>query len=375
MEVSHFSSTHVGGAGIAARSLNTALATAGLKSSLFILPKARFDPSNGEYFTSDTMISSQKRKCFTLLNLIISRDPFFSVFSGSSHGKINWRLFENHILHVHNFYNFLNISDIFIIAEQIPLVMTLHDMRLLTGGCHYSMDCNQFLDSCGKCPKATRLVHNVIRRNRLQIDSNWPSNLKIVCPSNWMFQQAKHVLPKSAEIFHIPNVLAESDAAHSTRKRFRGTTIVGFAANQSKSTVKGTDVFSRLKTEIGAADSSIRLNRPSDFDGNMEEFWNGIDILFVPSRADNSPNVILEAHQRGIPVLARNVGGIPEILIRDFDLSFSEELLTIANFAVLIERIKRNFSEENALRVGRQVRRLRERAIRQHINLYRSFVP
>jgi len=56
-------------------------------------------------------------------------------------------------------------------------------------------------------------------------------------------------------------------------------------------------------------------------------------------------------------------------------LSFSEELLTIANFAVLIERIKRNFSEENALRVGRQVRRLRERAIRQHINLYRSFVP
>ena len=43
-----------------------------------------------------------------------------------------------------------------------------------------------------------------------------------------------------------------------------------------------------------------------------------MDLLAVPSRQDNSPNVIGEAFMSGVRVLGSQVGGIPE-LVRDFD--------------------------------------------------------
>src|SRR4029079_11435973 len=37
-------------------------------------------------------------------------------------------------------------------------------------------------------------------------------------------------------------------------------------------------------------------------------------LLVVPSRADSLPYVVIEAGGAGIPIIASNVGGIPEIL-------------------------------------------------------------
>jgi glycosyltransferase involved in cell wall biosynthesis len=42
------------------------------------------------------------------------------------------------------------------------------------------------------------------------------------------------------------------------------------------------------------------------------------DALAVPSRNEGVPNVILEAFACGLPVVAANVGGIPEVLTHDF---------------------------------------------------------
>ena len=44
------------------------------------------------------------------------------------------------------------------------------------------------------------------------------------------------------------------------------------------------------------------------------QIYNFVDLLALPSRLDNLPNVGLEAHSCGTPIVAFKVGGIPEIV-------------------------------------------------------------
>ena len=47
---------------------------------------------------------------------------------------------------------------------------------------------------------------------------------------------------------------------------------------------------------------------------NMIEYYSKMDILFLPSRNEGFPNVVLEARACGVPVVGSNNGGIPEAI-------------------------------------------------------------
>lgn len=58
------------------------------------------------------------------------------------------------------------------------------------------------------------------------------------------------------------------------------------------------------------------------FYGNVDDIdsiYGGIDIIVMTSKFENCPMVILEAKARGIPCVAPNVGGIPEIVVNGRD--------------------------------------------------------
>ncbi len=71
---------------------------------------------------------------------------------------------------------------------QRPLVWTLQDMWAMTGGCHYSEDCDRYQRSCGNCPQLESgreqdLSRKIWERKR----KAWRAiNLTIVTPCEWM---------------------------------------------------------------------------------------------------------------------------------------------------------------------------------------------
>lgn len=76
-----------------------------------------------------------------------------------------------------------------------PIIWTLRDMWPLTGGCHYSLECDRYKSGCGTCPQLgsqtqNDLSHFVINRKLKYI----PKNLTAVGISYWLTDQAKQSL-------------------------------------------------------------------------------------------------------------------------------------------------------------------------------------
>jgi glycosyltransferase involved in cell wall biosynthesis len=55
----------------------------------------------------------------------------------------------------------------------------------------------------------------------------------------------------------------------------------------------------------------------------LKQFYQSADVLILPSSAENSPCVIVEAQYFGLPVIATKIGGIPEMVNESKGILFS----------------------------------------------------
>jgi len=127
---------------------------------------------------------------------------------------------------------------------------------------------------------------------------------------------------------------------------------IGVANMDKNSYVKGGDLIRDMETILIKRKSRVNLIYLSDWlaiGKPVEEFWETIDSLLIPSRADNSPNVIHEAKYFGVPVIATKVGGISEMLNRDFDIEIDIAKLTPEFLADIIEQTSSSFHTESEI--------------------------
>jgi glycosyltransferase involved in cell wall biosynthesis len=185
-----------GGAARGAYWLHKGLLDAGINSKMLI---NSIDDLEDETITST--ISNPKQKLVNKIHakveqlpLKIYKDRKKYIFSTALQGYDITRhpLYEwANIIHLHWINNgFINIKDLKKIKK--PIVWTMRDMWPFTGGCHYSMECNNYITGCGSCiqlgsKKKYDLSHYIVNRKQ----RNFPKNMTMVGISNWLSNKAR----------------------------------------------------------------------------------------------------------------------------------------------------------------------------------------
>lgn len=363
MKVLHINWSDIaGGAAIAASRHNQAMRQAGIDSKMLVLSKRSNDPYVIEHKTSN--FSKFLIKVFE--KLFIMRYHYFASWSLSLFG---FNLVDEPVVKdadvviMHWINNFtMSISTIEkLLKLNKPVYWFMHDMWPLTGGCHYSLECEKYQSHCGKCPmnhqkKGSRLTHDLsyIQFEQKNKSLSRYENLYFITPSQWLADKVKNsALFGNHKIFVCHNVL-DLDVFTSQDKLYarerlglpQNKKLILFGADNLSNPYKGWPYLQEalshpiIDTECvlyGACNIDLQkqipmkvhtLGKISDLK-KLVDLYSACDVFVTPSLADNYPNVIIEAMACGLPVVGFASGGIPEmiddnkdgILVREYSSS------------------------------------------------------
>jgi len=246
------------------------------------------------------------------------------------------------VIHVHGLHgNYLPFSAVPGLARRAPVVVTLHDMLVLTGHCGHAMACERWLEGCGRCPdlhRAPRAAFDFTRSNLAHREATLgASPLLVSAPSRWLLELAGRTYLRTCERRLVENPVDVSVFFPADRSAARralslpsdrpmvlipvtdadGDSYKGFdAAVRALGSLADLDILTVTFGQGGRSAHRIPmdLRPPVRQEGEMADFYAAADVVLYPSRADNSPMAILEAMASGRPVVATRVGGIPELL-------------------------------------------------------------
>ncbi len=230
------------------------------------------------------------------------------------------------------------------LPRATPLVWTLHDMNPFTGGCHYAMDCRKFTATCGACPQLgstdpADLSAAIHGRKTAAYATLEPDTTRIVAPSRWLAGEARRSrLFSRFDAVAIPNSVdvdafrpGDRGAARARLGLPADEPVVLFVADDVRNRRKGLDLLLAALDPvcrhqpvtlavIGQAPEALAASAPLVSLGRLDDLqqlvtaYVAADLFVVPTRADNLPNVVLEAMACGTPVVGFDVGGVPEMV-------------------------------------------------------------
>lgn len=227
-----------------------------------------------------------------------------------------------------------------------PLVWTFHDMWAFAGGEHYVGDCKRYQSGYTQDSRPTHERGWDVNRWIWQRKRNaWASlnNLTIITPSHWLAECVKQSvlfsntnveviangidhhrfkpigrdiareilgLPKDKRLILFGAVNATSDA----RKGFH---LLKLALQEVRGKLPDTElVIFGASGGMGEADFGRKchyLGRLHD-EISLALVYAAADVFAAPSVQDNLPNTVLESLACGTPVIAFNIGGMPDMI-------------------------------------------------------------
>ncbi len=385
-QVIHLSTGHEGGAGLAARRLNSALNQQGVNSSFGALQNPSYILGDNEFSISRNIIQRLLSGLIVRSQRLLTKKVLFSLKSLNVYKFKRMQTLgspRNTILHFHNWYNLINQKEIFKLSKKgYSVVVTLHDERFFTGGCHYAFECKKFKTDCHGCPELFPIIDRLPAKNITHTIKWLPnSNLTFIAPSQWLKEEAlSSRLLKNQKVVFIPNTLGiPIESASSPRDKSEESHSViriGIASMDTSSYIKGGDITSEIEAEIASNRLQIEMIYLSQIEvqDSKKEFWDKIDYLLVASRAENSPNVIHEAKNFGVPVIASDIGGISELLYKDFDIVIPKNEINARKIIEIMAGLPRFNEARNTAGMRKSFTHYVGGSTESHKNLYLSLL-
>ncbi|HEB87031.1 MAG TPA: glycosyltransferase [Gammaproteobacteria bacterium] len=348
MKVLHVcTEAQLGGAGIAAYRLHKGLRSLNIDSMMLVNKQAlREDGIHGPSNTADKMAAR--------LVPVLDRIPgYFSALPADRTsaswmpnrlpGRIN--AIKPDILNLHW------VNDGFMRIETLPhlkqpIVWTLHDMWAFSGGEHYVGDNRRYKEGYTRQNKPTAETGLDINRwiwNRKR--KAWANirNLVIATPSQWLANCAREsVLFENHRVEVLPNGIDPErfhPMDHSVAREILGLPknkklilFGAFSATSDKR--KGfhllVETLKKLEAKanpdeyelviVGASSLDESFHTKSHCLGRLNDeismalVYAAADVFVAPSLEDNLPNTVLESLACGTPVVAFNIGGMPDMV-------------------------------------------------------------
>ncbi len=245
------------------------------------------------------------------------------------------------LVHVHNIYHQISPSILSAIKKRnIPIVQTLHDYKLLSP--NYALFCHGKICECALGGKYyTCIRHRCIKNSYIAsalsaLEMYFHKTLQLyeknidvfICPSIFMARQLKRWGIRAKRIEQIYNFVSETAPTENvigdyfvyvgrlSEEKGLPLLLEAFAGLPSKLKIVGTgplekELRQRVRTE-GMKNVEFLGYREGE---ELSDIVSKSLAVVVPSQwYENCPLVILEAYQHGKPVIATEIGGIPELV-------------------------------------------------------------
>ena len=404
----HISTTDCsGGSGRSAYRIHSGLRNLGYNSKMLVSKKISTDKdvdliSKGTYRYYDKL-------CRAVLNRIGLNDVFYP----SSYNLKNHKWFkESEVVQLYNIHgNYFSFTALSKISKYKTIIWRLSDMWPVTGHCAYSYDCEKWRIGCGECPyideypelktDTTKYLWKLKKMNSDKI-----KNMVIVVPSLWIKNIAEQspILNKF-KVFYIPNGV-DTDIFNQKYKNeakqkyniSKDSKVVLFIAEQlNADRRKGGEYLVKALNSLNESlkknivllmigkeemtncgiDKNIKIYKAGYINNDMDlaSLYQAADIMVLPTLADNLPNTILESMACGTPVVAFNVGGIPEI-VKHKVTGYLAELKSVNDLKNGIEKLlidddlRVNLSKQSVILINNNFKLKNE--VKGYIELYKQ---